>query len=137
MLSLQAMTKPPHRYKGSYEFWIADRASEETAAAIDAVVRSRAQKVVDIWNARGALLYYPTFHTSLRTGHRWLTFQCLAYLQVGEVDLSRLDNHPAASISAVIPRLSCTRCCPNPPHARLLRLNRQPSISVEARRKRS
>jgi ABC transporter substrate binding protein len=42
------------------------------------MVRSRAQKVIDIWNARGALLYYPTFYTALRTGHRWLTFQCPA-----------------------------------------------------------
>jgi len=46
------MSKPPHRYKGSYEFWIADRAKEEAAEAIDAVVRSRAQKVIDIWSSR-------------------------------------------------------------------------------------
>jgi hypothetical protein len=58
--TLASMTKPPHRHKGSYEFWIAERAKEESAAAIDAMVRSRAQKVIDIWNARGALLYYPT-----------------------------------------------------------------------------
>ena len=128
------MIKPPHRYKGSYEYWLADMAQEQAAAELDAVVRSRAQKVVDIWNARGFLLYYPTFHTALRTGHRWLTFQCPACQQVGEVDLSRLDYHPAASISAVIPRLSCTRCCPNPPHARLLRLNREPQISRNASR---
>jgi hypothetical protein len=64
------MTKPPHRYKGSYEFWIAERAKEEGAGAIDAVMRSRAQKVIDIWNARDALLYYPTFYAALRTGHR-------------------------------------------------------------------
>jgi hypothetical protein len=76
--TLASMTKPPHRHKGSYEFWIAERAKEESVAAIDAMVRSRAQKVIDIWNARGALLYYPTFYTALRTGHRWLTFQCPA-----------------------------------------------------------
>src|SRR5262245_21123114 len=129
------MIKPPHRYQGSYEYWLADMAQEQAAAEIDAVVRSRAQKVIDIWNARGSLLYYPTFHTALRTGHRWLTFQCPACQQIGEVDLSRLDYHPAASISAVIPRLSCGRCCPNPPHARLLRLNRRPQTTVRRKEK--
>jgi len=50
------MTKPPHRYKGSYEFWIAERGKEESAGAVDAVVRSRAQRIIEIWNARGELL---------------------------------------------------------------------------------
>ena len=128
------MSKPPHRYKGSYELWIADRAKEEAAEAIDAMVRSRAQKVIDIWNARGALLYYSTFYAALRTGHRWLTFRCPACQQIGEVDLAGLDYHQAASISAVIPRLPCTRCCPNPPHARLLRLNRRAQMSMNSQR---
>ena len=50
-------------------------------------MRSRAQRIVEIWNARGELLYYPTFFAALRTGHRWLTFQCPACQQIGEVDL--------------------------------------------------
>jgi hypothetical protein len=124
------MTKRPHRHKGSYEFWIAERAKEQGAGANDAAVHSRARRIIEVWNARGELLYYPTFYATLSTGHRWLTFQCPASQQIGEIDLAGLDYHPAASISAVIPRLSCTRCCPNPPYARLLRLNRRPHISM-------
>ena len=38
---------------------------------------------------------------------------------VGSVDLRKLDRHPGASISSPIPSLSCRRCSPNPPFAKL------------------
>lgn len=104
--------------------WLAHVDAVATADAVEAVIRTRAQKVVDIWNTHAEPLYYPTFRTALRTGHRWLTFMCPACRQIGEVELAQLDYHPDAAISALIPRLSCTRCCPNPPHARLLKLAR-------------
>ncbi len=127
------MTQPPRRHKGNYDDWIAHLGEEATAREIEAVIRTRAEKVVDIWNARSQMLFYPTFATALHSDHRWLTFLCPACRQVGEIDLAQFDYHPDASISALIPKLSCTRCCPNPPHARLLRLHRAPTMASIAR----
>jgi hypothetical protein len=42
-----------------------------------------------------------------------------ACLQVGSVDLWTLDQHPGVSISSLIPPVSCRRCSPNAPFARL------------------
>jgi hypothetical protein len=119
------MIRPPKRYKGSLEDCLHERDAEASAAAIDAVVKTRAEKVVEIWNARAKPLYYPIFKTALRGGYRWLSFICPACRQVGDVVLAQLGYHPDASISALIPRLSYSRCCPNPPHARLLQLHRK------------
>jgi hypothetical protein len=130
------MIRPPKRHKGSLEHWLHDLDAEASVAAIDAVVKTRAEKVVEIWNARAEPLYYPTFKTALRAGYRWLSFICPACRQVGDVDLAQLDYHPDAAISALIPRLSCSRCCPNPPHARLLQLHRLPMHVAAARRRR-
>ena len=47
---------------------------------------------------------------------------------VGEVDLRTLDRHPAMSIGGLIPNLSCQRCCPNPPFAKLIGLNPEPAM---------
>jgi hypothetical protein len=41
---------------------------------------------------------------------------------VGEIDLRALDRHPGASLESLIPELSCTRCSPNPPFAKLIGL---------------
>jgi hypothetical protein len=38
---------------------------------------------------------------------------------VGSVDLRTLDRHPGASISSLIPSLSCRRCPPHAPFAKL------------------
>jgi len=35
------------------------------------------------------------------------------------IDLRTLDRHPGASISSLIPSLSCRRCSPNAPFVRL------------------
>jgi hypothetical protein len=85
--------------------------------------------VVEIWNARTELLFYPTFRTALAAGLPWLEYMCPGCRQVGELDLREVDRHPEASISTLIPQLSCRRCCPNPPFAKLIRL--------KARRRRS
>ena len=39
--------------------------------------------------------------------------------QFGSVDLRTLDRHPGASISSLIPSVSCRWCSPNAPFARL------------------
>jgi hypothetical protein len=101
----------------------AERAAEEAArAAAERGVTTRARKVVEIWNARTELLFYPTFRTALAAGLPWLEYICPGCRQVGELDLREVDRHSEASISTLIPQLSCRRCCPNPPFAELIRL---------------
>jgi hypothetical protein len=46
--------------------------------------------------------------------------------QRGSVDLRRINRHPDASLESLIPILSCQRCSPNPPFARLTGVSRWP-----------
>jgi hypothetical protein len=84
---------------------------------------AEAQKIVSIWNARQAggrvLWFYPTIGAAIAAGVPWLSFSCPACQQVGAVDLRTLDRHPGASISSLIPAVSCRRCSPNAPFAKL------------------
>ena len=84
---------------------------------------AEAQKIVAIWNARQAggraLWFYPTIGAATAAGIPWLSFSCPACGQVGSVDLRTLDRHPGGAISGLIPSLSCCRCSPNAPLARL------------------
>lgn len=95
----------------------AARAEAERKAVADA------QKIVAVWNARRAggraLWFYPTIGAAIAAGFPWLTFSCPACRQVGSIDLRILDRHPGGAISSLIPSLSCRRCCPNAPFARL------------------
>ena len=82
-----------------------------------------AQKIVAIWNARPAggqaLWFYPTIGAAIAAGVPWLTYSCPACGQVGAVDLRTLDRHRGASISSLIPSVSCRWCSPNAPFAKL------------------
>ena len=95
----------------------AKRAEGERKAVVEA------QKIVAIWNARQAggraLWFYPTIGAAIAAGLPWLSFSCPACGQWGSVDLRTLDRHPGAAISGLIPSVSCRRCSPNPPFARL------------------
>src|SRR6478736_6414515 len=95
----------------------ARRAEAERKALVDA------QKIVAIWNARQAggraLWFYPTIGAAIAAGLPWLTFSCPACGQFGSVDLRTLDRHPGGAISSLIPLVSCRRCSPNAPFARL------------------
>lgn len=85
-----------------------------------------ATALVSIWNARRAmgreLWFFPTIGAALAAKRPWLTVQCPACEMVADIDIRKLDRHPQASIQSLIPALSCTRCRPNPPFARLLQL---------------
>jgi hypothetical protein len=37
----------------------------------------------------------------------------------------QFDIHPRAALSALIPRLSCSMCCPNPPFVALVQLRHE------------
>jgi hypothetical protein len=84
---------------------------------------AEAEKIVAIWNARQAggraLWFYPTIGAAIAGSYPWLSFSCPACGQWGSVDLRTLDRHPAAAISSLIPSVSCRRCSPNAPFARL------------------
>jgi hypothetical protein len=95
----------------------AKRAEAERKAAAEA------QKIVAIWNARQAggraLWLYPTIGAAIAAKLPWLSFSCPACGQFGSVDLRTLDRHPGGVISSLVPSLSCRRCSPNAPFARL------------------
>jgi hypothetical protein len=62
---------------------------------------------------------YPTIGAAIAAGLPWLTFYCPACTVVGSVDLRTLDRHQGAAISSMIPFLSCRRCSPHAPFAKL------------------
>jgi hypothetical protein len=87
-----------------------------------------AKRIVDLWNKRAQagrpVSFYPTVKTALLAGTAVLEVLCPACQSIGRVDLRDLDIHPSAPISGVIRRLSCRRCCPNPPFAKPVGLTR-------------
>ena len=85
--------------------------------------RLEAQEIVAIWNARQAggraLCSTRRIGAAIAAGLPWLTFYCPGSRVVGSVDLRTLDRPPGASISSLIPSLSCRRCSPHAPFAKL------------------
>jgi hypothetical protein len=116
----------PNRRAQERERAAAEAAAKAKRAEAERRAVSEAQKIVAIWNARQAggreLWFYPTIGAAIKAGLPWLSFSCPACGQVGSVDLRTLDQHPRASISSLIPSVSCRRCLPNAPFARLTML---------------
>jgi hypothetical protein len=66
----------------------AERAAEEAArAAAERGIVTRARKVVEIWNARSDLFFYPTIRAAIAAGCPWLDYMCPACCRIGEIDL--------------------------------------------------
>jgi hypothetical protein len=105
-------------------------AAQFAASAERRQAEREAKRIVGIWNARKAgnraLWFYPTIGAAILAGYPVLSFYCPACQQIGEVDLRNLDRHRGATIESLIPALSCRRCCPNPPFAKLLGLSDLP-----------
>ena len=99
------------------------RRSRPSAPHAERKAVTDAQKIVAIWNARQAggraLWFYPTIGAAIAAGVPWLTYSRPACQQIDSVDLRTLDRYPGASISSIIPSVSCRRCSPNSPFARL------------------
>jgi hypothetical protein len=78
-----------------------------------------AKRIVELWNKRAQagrpVSFYPTVKTALLAGTALLEVLCPACQTIGSVDLRTLDIHDGASILSEVRRLSCRRCCPNPP----------------------
>ena len=96
-----------------------------------------AARIVDLWDARRARgaepLFHPTIGAVIRAGRPWLMCYCPGCGVVGEIDLRRIDRHPGASVESLIPHLSCQRCSPHPPFARLIGLAAHPGALVQPR----
>src|SRR6476659_4929694 len=113
----------PNRRFQDRERAAAQRAAKAKRAEAERKAIVEAERIVAIWNARQAggraLWFYPTIGAAIAAGLPWLTFSCPGCGQCGSVDLRTLDRHPGGAISALIPSLSCRRCSPNAPFARL------------------
>jgi hypothetical protein len=113
----------PNRRAQERERAAARAATEAKRAEAERKAVADAQKIVAIWNARQAggraLWFYPTIGAAIAAGVPWLTYSCPACQQVGAIDLRTLDRHPGAAISSLVPSVSCRRCSPNAPFARL------------------
>jgi hypothetical protein len=85
--------------------------------------------VIEAWNAKVAagrrILSAPTFGAARLAGYRWLTVYCPGCGTVKDMDLAGIDRHPDASITSLIPDLSCRMCRPHAPFAQLRRLARE------------
>jgi hypothetical protein len=94
--------------------------------ALDHQILEDAERLVAAWNERQAkrmpLLFAPTISAAITARHYFLWVRCPACRTTQSVDLRKIDRHPAAAITSLIPSLSCRSCRPNAPFAELLRL---------------
>jgi hypothetical protein len=114
---------------------VADK--EATAQrATDAQVLEDAERLIAAWNERQAkrmpMLFSPTIGAVVAARYWFLWVRCPACRATGSVDLRTLDRHRDASVTSLIPALSCRSCQPNAPFAELVRLSRT-SIADEMR----
>jgi len=81
------------------------------------------------------MLFSPTIGATITSRYWFLWVRCPACRATGSVDLRRLDRHRDASVTSLIPALSCRSCRPNAPFAEIVRLSRT-SIADEMREER-
>lgn len=116
-------------------------AEQEAAArrALDPQVKADAARLVAEWNKRQAVraptLFSPTIGAAIGAGYWFLWARCPACRSIGSVDLRRLDRHPDAVVTGLIPWLSCRSCRPHAPFAELIHLSKT-SIADEMRKER-
>jgi hypothetical protein len=70
------------------------------------------------------MIFSPTIGAAIAAGYWFLWVCCPACRSTSSIDLRRLDRHPDAAVTSVIPALSCRSCRPNAPFAELVRLSR-------------
>jgi hypothetical protein len=96
---------------------------------------AEAGNIVEVLNSRLAagreLLFTPTIRAAVMARTPMLTFSCPACRVTGTVDLRKLDRHPQTPVTSLIPSLSCQRCSPNPPFAKLTGLQKDPTDNRE------
>jgi hypothetical protein len=97
------------------------RAQERERAAARAAAEAKHREAERKARQAGgrALWFYPIIGSAIAAGVPWLSFSCPACGQFRSVDLQTLDRHPGTAISSLTPSLSCRRCSPNAPFAKL------------------
>jgi hypothetical protein len=116
-----------------------DAAEKEAATrrATDAQVLEDAERLIAAWNERQALrapmIFSPTIGAAIKAGYWFLWVRCPACRTINAIDLRRLDRHPDAAVTSLIPALSCRSCRPNAPFAELVRLSRTSIADKNAR----
>jgi hypothetical protein len=104
-------------------------AAKEAAArrALGPQILQDAEQLVTIWNARQdahmPMLFSPTIGAAIAARYWFLWVRCPACRTTQSVDLRAIDRHPGATVTSLIPALSCRSCRPHAPFAELLRLS--------------
>jgi hypothetical protein len=90
------------------------------------VLEDAERLVATFWNARQEahmpMLFSPTIGAAIAARYWFLWVRCPACRTTQSVDLRTIDRHPDATVTSLIPALSCRACRPNAPFAELLRL---------------
>jgi hypothetical protein len=112
-------------------------AAEKEAAgrrATEPQILEDADRLVAAWNERQAkrmpMLLSPTIGAAIAARHWYLWVYCPACRTTNAIDLRTLDRHRDASVTALIPSLSCRTCRPNAPFGQLVKLS-QTSVADE------
>jgi len=100
---------------------------EHERAAQKAASRAYAKRIVALFNARAAKnaatgrghAFFPTVTCCVVAELPVVETQCPGCGWITHTDLRTKDYHPLATISTLIFKVSCTRCSPNPPLARI------------------
>jgi hypothetical protein len=69
--------------------------------------------------------FYPTIGAAIAARRYFVVCECPACGQRGSIDLRMIDRHRGASIEGLIPMLSCRRCSPHAPFAKIIGLRRR------------
>jgi hypothetical protein len=115
-----------------------DAAEKEAATrgATDAQVLEDAERLIGAWNERQTkrmpMLFSPTIGAAITARYWFLWVRCPACRTTNAIDLRALDRHHDATVTGLIPALSCRSCRPNAPFAELVRLSHT-SIADEMR----
>jgi hypothetical protein len=122
-----AHSKSRHKLEREMREALADKERREGPARRHA--EREAKLAVAFWKVRllsgGPLWFYPTIRAALTAGRPFLTCVCPGCRVQGCVDIRNLRRHPDASLQSLIPMLSCQRCSPNAPFAKLTGLWRR------------
>jgi hypothetical protein len=85
--------------------------------------------MIEAWNARIAaqmpMLWSPLIGPSIAAGYPYLRAFCPGCRTERAVDLRKVKRHPFASVTSLIPALSCNMCRPNAPFAKIAGLSQR------------
>lgn len=100
----------------------------EARHALGPQILEDAERLVKTWNARQEahmpMLFSPTIGAAIAARYWYLWVRCPACRTTSSIDLRTLDRHPNATMTSLIPALSCRSCRPNAPFAELVCLSK-------------